>query len=109
MATSRKPSEPRKRTASSSLAPSTSVRCTRFISPVSAIEFGELGERAARARAVRVIARTTPMRAHRLAVALPANQRPVSSSQIFSPLPRRKRVLHLIGNAAAGIAHGRSG
>ena len=46
-------SEPRSAIASSSVAPSTSVRCARFISPVSASKRDELGERAARARGAR--------------------------------------------------------
>ena len=103
MATSRKPQELRKRSAASSVAPSASVSCARFISPVSGsylASWMSLRSRSWRAS----IARTTPCARNGLPSG-PANQRPVSSSQIFSPLSALlEGVLHLIGNAGAAVA-----
>ncbi len=45
-----------------------------------------------------------PVRVERLAIAGRANQRPVSSTQTRSSMPRAEGVLHLIGNALAAIA-----
>ena len=95
MATSRKPQEERKRTASTSGAPLPALRScsTRFISPVRASKRDRYESRSSRSWRS-LMTRTTPLRARRLSIGTARNQRPISSIQslVFAARLRRQGI-----------------